>query len=528
MTLSKHASTNRRRVPRRAIVAALTGLGIVVGTLPAMSAPEDPWDYEKYDCLNDRWNPIDENGNRTGVTPEPGTAEWAAFDESHVACTDQRDSDRNQHAVPDSPRSAAMYGQDPYRMPEDHDGVRFHFEAFGVTQIPTVPSAEAYRPCTTAAGECPELPAGLERFDGPYPVVVVMHGVIADKAQHRFNTQTFAENGYLAVGVDGIGGGYVPGTSAPSSQRCQNASDVLDWLASEASGEWGQLADLSRVAIAGHSQGGSCAMGYQGDPRVDTIVAWDTSAGDAIGASNCAAGGLCQPVLSQRTDGGFSSPESYASGYPDDRDRGQTPYRDSKARDMDFMHITLRDTVHTDWNGRGTGLAGNRLFEQASNYYNVGWLDLQLKGKLITDEAGNVVTQQGRSGSEERAFRQAQAQAAFDRLVSKTFLPGTIDKHNISMGFWDPEKAEQSGDPLWGGNVPYLVEGTWTLERLSPFYRSYCTLSVPDYTRGRTGARGSGDVARAESGENGDMRLTGCVPTRAAGPGKGNNGKGNG
>ena len=59
--------------------------------------------------------------------------------------------------------------------------------------------------------------------------------------------------------------------------------------------------------------------------------------------------------------------------------------------------------------------------------------------------SGAVVTAAGRSEAEERAYRQAQAQSAFERLTSKKFLPGTIDKHNISMGFYDPEKAAASG-----------------------------------------------------------------------------------
>jgi hypothetical protein len=79
------------------------------------------------------------------------------------------------------------------------------------------------------------------------------------------------------------------------------------------------------------------------------------------------------------------------------------------------------------------------------------------------------------------------------------------------MGFWDPDKAEASGDALFGGNVPFEVEGTWTLERLSPFYRSYCTVSVPDYVNGSSGAPGSAVAASAESGADGDMRLTGCA-----------------
>lgn len=485
-----------------AVAVLATGFGLV--SAPATADPVDPWDYEAYDCLNDRWNPLDANGLRTGATPEPGTPEWAEFNDSHVKCTDQRDSDRNQHPVPDSARSAAQYGTDPYRDPADHDGKRFHFKQFGTTEIPTVPSAEGYRPCTTAQGDCPDLPEGLERFDGPYPVVILMHGVIAQDIHHRFNTQTFAENGYMAFGVDGYGAGYIPGAAGPNVQRCANAGDVIEWLKSPASGEWGQLADLSRVAIVGHSQGSGCALGYQGDPRVSAIIAWD--GGDSIGANNCVDGSPCAPVMFQRTDGGFSTPQAYPDGYPAGRDRGLGAYQTALERGMDVMHLTMRDTVHTDWNGRGTGLAGNRLFEQASNYYNVAWLDRHLKGKLVLDGGGNVVTNAGRSAADERAYRQAQAQSAYDRLISKKFGAGTIDKHNISMGFWDPAKAAEAGDPLFGGNVPYRVEGTWTLERLSPFYRNFCAVSVPDYVGG------SGVVARADSGADGDMRLTGCKP----------------
>ena len=283
---------------------------------------------------------------------------------------------------------------------------------------------------------------------------------------------------------------------------------MIEWLKSPASGVWGQIADLDRVAVLGHSQGGSCALGYQGDERVSSIVAWDIC--DALGASNCVGSNPCQPVMIQRTDGGFNDPTSYPNGYPTNRDRGQAAYVASQARGMDFMHLNMRDTVHIDWNGRGVGLSGNRLAEQATNYYNVAWLDRQLKGKLAFDDAGNVMTEAGRSEAEERAYRQAQAQSAFERLVSKKFLPGTIDKHNISMGFWDPDVAAASGDMLFGGNVPYRIEGTWTLERLSPFYRSYCSVSVPDYVNGGSGAAGSPVAADAESGADGDMRLTGC------------------
>ncbi len=481
---------------------ALVGLVLMLPSGTAGAEPRDPWNYQAYECLNDRYNPLDANGERTGVDPSPGTAEWAARNESHVECTDQRDSDRNQHPVQDSARSAVQYGTDPYRLPDDHTGTRFNFQQFNRLEIPSVPSTEAYRPCSNAPGDCANLPDSLKRFDPPYPVVIVMHGVIATDTHHRFNTQTFAENGYLAFGVDGTGVGFLPGVSGPNSQRCENAGDVINWLGTDASGIWGDVADLSRIALAGHSQGSGCALGYQGDPRIDAILAWD--GGDSISANNCTEGKPCAPIMYQRTDGGFSDPASYPTAYPAARSRGLPTYTTHKERGMDVFHLAARDTVHTDWNGRGVGLSGNRLFEQFSNYYNVAWLDRHLRGKLI-------LTGSETPGEEaaERAYRQTIAQDAFDRLTSKRFLTATIDKHNISMGFWDPAKAEANGDPLWGGNLPYTIEGTWTLERFSPFYHSYCSVSVPDYVNGSSGAPGSPVAARADST---DVRITGCAP----------------
>ena len=43
----------------------------------------------------------------------------------------------------------------------------------------------------------------------------------------------------------------------------------------------------------------------------------------------------------------------------------------------------------------------------------------------------------------------------------------SVDPHQISMGLWDPERAISSGDPLYGGNVPFTAEGLWITDRLA-------------------------------------------------------------
>lgn len=480
------------------VVASITALGLAAAgaLVPAKAEPIDMFAIQNpgIDCVGDRFNPVRPDGTRDpNGDPLPGSPDWIARDNERLACDTQRDADRR--AQPHmSYASTARYGEDPYRQPVRFDDTRFRYDYFPIgTGVGGVPAMEVYRPC--APGQCAGLPDTLERFAPPYPVVVVHHGFIAQMTHHRFNAQVFAEAGYMAIVVNGTH----PATGAPNVQRNVNGGLVLDWLNSAASGEIGKEADLSRVAMTGHSQGSAAALSYQGDPRVHTIVAWD--GGDAISPANTS-----QPIMYQRTDGAFSAPQNTArTTYPADRNRGLQTYLDHKARGLDVMHLTFRATNHIDWNGYGVGsLAGNRLAELVINYYSLAWLDRHLQGRLVTDSAGAVVTSAGRSEAEERAYRQARAQDAFDRLTAMKF-DDSVDKHNISMGMFDPVLAATSGDPLFGGNVPYTVNGKWITDRLAQEFRSFCSVSVPNYVDGEGGV-----AARADSGADGDMRFTGC------------------
>jgi hypothetical protein len=475
-------------------------------------APAEPIDtfaaIYGYDCVADVYNPIRPDGTRDlNGDPEPGSAEWTAREDEHTACTDQRDHDARLQ--PTRNLGTARYGFDLYREPPRWDGKRFHWQEFPAYGIPGVPSAEVFWPCSNAAGDCPDLPAGLERFDPPYPVVVVFHGIIAQYAHHRFITQSFAERGYIAVGVNGT----LPVAGGPNSQRTANGNDVLVWLGSEASGTIGAMADLQRVGFAGHSQGGAATQSYQGDPRVHAMIVYD--AGDAVSDENVA-----QPTMFQRTDGGFASPATH-DAYPEDRHRAVPGYEALKSRGVDVFNFTARATVHTDWNGYGVGLAGNRLIELVINYYGLAWFDRHLRGKLVFDEAGKVVTAGGRSEQQERAFRQAVATRAFERLTARYF-DDSADVHNISMGFWDPDLAVASGDLVYGGNIPYRIAGLETRDRFSPYYQSVCSITVPNYLGGGRGAPNDAvpPKLRADTGPGQDLRFVGCPVTNGAAPAK--------
>jgi hypothetical protein len=476
------------------IVAITLGFGGV-----AQAAPVDTWSIlYGYDCVADLYNPIRADGSRDpNGDPVPGTPEWDAREDEHTACTDQRDDDIRLQ--PTRNLATAQYGEDMYRQPERWNGIRFNWEEFPAYGIPGVPSAEVYLPCSNKPGDCPNLPAGLKRFDPPYPVVVVFHGIIAQYSHHRFITQAFAEHGYLAVGVNGT----IPAGSGPNSQRTANGTDVLNWLESAASGIYGQSADMSRVGFAGHSQGGAATQSYQGSPRVHAMIVYD--AGDSVSAANVA-----QPTMFQRTDGGFATPATH-NAYPTDRFRARPGYAAMKTRGLDIFNFTARATVHTDWNGYGVGLAGNRLIELLINYYSLAWFDRHLHGRLVLDENGNVVTAAGRTETEERAYRQIQAEDAFNRLTARYF-DDSADIHNISMGFWDPELAIANRDPIYGGNIPYQVAGLEVRDRFSPYYQSLCALKLPNYLSGGTGRPDDPVPPKrvADTTADGDMRFIGC------------------
>lgn len=484
------------------LAAVVVGIALVAAVAPVKAEPIDTFALQnpRLDCVGDRFNPVRPDGTRDpNGDPLPGTPEWTERDNERLACDTQRDADRRTQPPYVNASSIARYGEDFYRQPVRFAGQRYRYDYFPTgTGVGGVPAMEVYRPCKPAT--CGNLPSGLQRFSPPYPVVVVHHGFIATMTHHRFNAQVFAEAGYLAIVVNGTH--PVPG--APNVQRNVNGGLVLDWLASEASGEIGREADLSRVAFAGHSQGSAAALSYQGDPRVHTILAWD--GGDRIADSNTS-----QPIMYQRTDGAFSAPQNTArTDYPEGRDRGLPTYLTHKERGLDVYHVTFRATNHIDWNGNGVGsLAGNRLAELVINYYSLAWLDRHLKGRLVLDDTGQVVTQDGRSAAQERAYRQAHAQSAFDRLTAMKF-DDSADRHNISMGFFDPVQLATSGDPLYGGNVPYRIEGLFTTDRLAQEFRSFCSVSVPDYIGGSDGSPGSPTATRADSGADGDIRFTGC------------------
>jgi pimeloyl-ACP methyl ester carboxylesterase len=456
----------RRRRPLPLAWSVVLFASLVVIALPA-SVPAQATD------------PVDCEG--PAGDPDPGTAEWYARDANNMFCAEQRHLDQAAHPVTQLPASGSMQGlapmsfTDAYREPSRNDDKRYRFDATTITNREGHGlAAEVYRPC--APGTCLGMPTSLQTFSPPYPAVVILHGGGSRKELHWWSSQTLAEAGYMVVTFDEAAG------SIP------NAQDVLDWLLATpdhptAAGEynpfWRQL-DRTRIGLAGHSMGGQVASVLgQEDPRVTAIVSWDRGTGLELPAQ------LDTPTLFFVADYACqANPVCEPEPYPEPPQgegpagRGQE-YEIVHAAGVDAMKVALRAATHLDW--VPSEPSGNRYAEIVSVYYTLAWFDRYLKGrghpKLARD--------------------------AYARLTATKF-DDSADRHNISQGFWDPAKAATSGDPLYGGNVPYTIAGMPVADRLSFYFASKCFITPPP---GVPGPRTVSD----------DMRTEGCQGTALGG-----------
>jgi hypothetical protein len=461
---------NRRQAMTRALAASL----IFVAGLAGANDPLDP-------LLTQCEGPAGD--------PAPGTPEFVIRDLRNIYCSEQRHVDSFLH--PTRRFWAEQYGSDPYRDPALHRNIRFRHDTTTISGA----AAEIFRPCT--ATSCPALPEGLQRFEPPYPVVILMHGFASDKRHLWWAAQPLAERGYFVIAVNGTA------DSLPGS--------VLNWVNGAGQAAFPGEMDASRVGAAWHSLGAENSTRTQGYPRVSAIISWDPC-NSPTGCSNSPGSRLHDKGAAARTPTLFFAADySGFPGYPQPRTSVPgtlrlTGFTTLRNNGVDAMLITPRATTHLDWAGNFT--FGSRYGELISSYFGLAWFDRYLKGKLVLDGQGNVVTSGGRTEAQERAYRQAIAQEAAERLTA-TVIDGSADRHNISQGYWDPLLAVMSGDPMYGGNVPYSIAGQPVADRLSFYHRSVCYVSVPDYRLGN-GGMGEPIVARADSTDAGDMRKDGC------------------
>jgi hypothetical protein len=433
------ARTRRRRAVRLALLA-IAGASLATarpvaatasGLAATAQAPGEP-----VDCLD------------AVHAAAPGTPKWDELNAANAYCARERDQDKPAHRVLDRTAPA-----DAYREPSRHDGVRFRYDTTTIGGL----AAEVYRPC--AEGTCPDLPAGLDTFDPPYPAVVIFHGGGANSRLYWWASQPLAEAGYLVVAFD-----------SPAGPTLEDASTVVDWLhgddplAAEDDGE--------RLGIAGHSRGGVVADEFgQRDPRVSAVVSWDRAQSTPLPRDLA----LHTPTLFMFADYNcqqvpICEPEPYDTApNPDGPGNKGDDFLLLQGAGVDTMQVPLRAALHLDW--VPSQLSGNRYAEGVSVYYTLAWFDRYVRGASEPDVAAD----------------------AFDRLTATEF-DDSADRHNISQGIFDPDLAEP--DDPYTGNVPYRIDGLPVADRLSFYFRAKCSLTAP----------GSSDTVRSD-----DIRTDGCA-----------------
>jgi pimeloyl-ACP methyl ester carboxylesterase len=125
---------------------------------------------------------------------------------------------------------------------------------------------------------------------GPYPVIVIAHGLALDPSEYYGYLERLASFGYVALTVN-----FPSSLASPSDPN--NAADLLaglDWATG--SSTVGAVADVMMSGMTGHSEGGKDAL-YAAtlDTRVKAAVVLDPV--DSAGGMTCSAPG-CVTVAS--------------------------------------------------------------------------------------------------------------------------------------------------------------------------------------------------------------------------------------
>ncbi|GAA6756609.1 alpha/beta fold hydrolase [Thermus thalpophilus] len=126
--------------------------------------------------------------------------------------------------------------------------------------------------------------ANLPKGQGPFPVVVVLHGYV-EPSRYRLLAYTtryadwLAQEGFLVLHPNYRG--HPPSEGAPAQGlRHAYAVDVLNLLAEVRRGAFPQ-ADASRIALFGHSMGGGIAQVVSlVDPKLKGVVLYGSMSGD--------------------------------------------------------------------------------------------------------------------------------------------------------------------------------------------------------------------------------------------------------
>jgi dienelactone hydrolase len=207
-------------------------------------------------------------------------------------------------------------------------------------------------------------PAQLESFPrrDKLPVVVWGNGGCAiNSPRYAGFLETIASHGFLVITT--AAGGAARATA-------ESLKAGIDWAEKEYARAGSPLAgkiDTSQVAVMGQSCGGLQATAVAADPRIDTVVIWNSGVFSA-GANSA---GASMSGATKESLATFHAPVAYFPGGPSDLAYG-------KSKD-DFSRIT---TAQAFFGSINVGHGGTFRHPGGGWFGEVGlaWLDWHLKG----------------------------------------------------------------------------------------------------------------------------------------------------
>ena len=147
----------------------------------------------------------------------------------------------------------------------------------------------AEAPFSTAA--YPELPAA-EPEGQPFPLVLFSHGFCGYRQQSSFLTTTIASWGFVVAAPEHAArdlaaclSGTIGQGATTDVQDLRAAIPILEAENLKEDGPLATIVDTTRLAVVGHSAGGSAAIQMSGDPNVATYVALAAGSGPAPAAT---------------------------------------------------------------------------------------------------------------------------------------------------------------------------------------------------------------------------------------------------
>lgn len=165
----------------------------------------------------------------------------------------------------------AVPGSDAGKTPERYD-IRAELAPSEAAKISDADNPWQACDCTR------DLP--LDTAHGPYPVVLFVHGTASFRHQSLHITTHWASRGFVVVAADhpGLELHDMLAQACGGSPPAQDLSGNLDALIGALAAPAGDLAflaghvDATRIAVTGHSAGGSAAAAAAGKPGVQAVI----------------------------------------------------------------------------------------------------------------------------------------------------------------------------------------------------------------------------------------------------------------